>query len=85
MGDLVDTPLPGSHRVTLANCKQHECRLRGFSVDAEHNSPLAIGLRDVVLYASAKLRAVARFCFTGAQGLNRDPVGLQLANNGLDH
>jgi hypothetical protein len=85
MGDLVDTPLPGSHRVTLANCKQHECRLRGFSVDAEHNSPLAVGLRNVVLYASAEMRAVPRFCLTRAQGLNRDPVSLQLANDRLDH
>jgi hypothetical protein len=34
VGDLVDTPLPSSHRVTLANRKQQERRLRGFPVDA---------------------------------------------------
>jgi hypothetical protein len=34
MGDLVNAPLPPSYRVTLANRKQQECRLRGFPVDA---------------------------------------------------
>jgi hypothetical protein len=84
MSNLVDAPLPRSNRVTLANRNQHERRLRGFSIDVEYSSPLAIRLRDVVLHAPAELRAVARFCLARAQGLNRDTPSFQLANGGLD-
>jgi hypothetical protein len=61
VSDLVDAQLPRLWRMALANCKQHKRRLRGLSVDAEHSSPAAIGLRNVVLDASAETTSVTRF------------------------
>lgn len=70
--------------MALADCQQDKRRLRRLAVDAEYRSPAAIGLRNVVLDASAEPGSVARFGLARAQRVNPDAVGLQLADRRLN-
>lgn len=68
----------------LADRQQYKRRLRSLAVDAEHRSPATVGLRNVVLHASAEAGSVARFGLTRAQRVDSDAICLELADRRLD-
>jgi hypothetical protein len=51
----------------LADRQLYKRWLRSLAVDAEYRSPATIGLRNVVLHASAEPGSVARFSLAWAQ------------------
>ncbi len=79
VGDLVDGQRVGITRVMPhAECEIAKRKTLAVADEAEDHAELAVWSRQVNLEAGRELRAIAAFGIAAAQGLDLEPVSLEL-------